>query len=251
MLKIIVSPAKKMNVVDDYSFQITEPVMKEKTDKLYSILKKLDKETLKNLWNCSDKLVDQNFERLHTYEPGKNMTPALLAYEGIQYQYMAPQVFADREWEYVSSHLRILSGLYGVLRPTDGVIPYRLEMQTRLQADGAKDLYHFWNTMLYDGLCNDNASEPLTLINLASGEYSKAVLPYMKENDTCITCIFAEEVNGKVKVKATMAKMARGEMVRFMAEHQIENVKDIQQFDRLDFSFRKDLSSENEYVFIR
>ena len=251
MLKIIISPAKKMNEADNYTFELTQPVFKEYTRQLYNILKELDKEELKSLWNCSDKLVDQNFERLHTYDPDSNLTPALLAYEGIQYQYMAPSVFSDKGWDYVSSHLCILSGLYGILRPTDGVIPYRLEMQTKLKTKDAKDLYQFWNSRLYEALTEGDSSGHTTIINLASGEYSKNILPYLKENDRCITCIFAEEINGKVKVKATLAKMARGEMVRFMAEHQIEDAEEIKNFDRMSFSFRSDLSSENEYVFIK
>lgn len=265
MIKIIISPAKKMNVIDEYDCELTRPVFSEDTKSLHSLLKSMPREELKKLWQCSDKLTDQNYKRLHGYELEKNLTPALIAYEGIQYQYMAPHIFSDAEWNYVSRHLRILSGFYGILRPTDGVIPYRLEMQAKLKTKAAKDLYQFWSDRLYTELCSQNESCPedsasrgsdntdaenLQILNLASAEYSKAILPYIQPPVSCVTCIFGELVNGKVKMKGTQAKMARGEMVRWMAENQIEKLSDIRSFDRLNYTYSEDFSSDSEYVFL-
>ena len=126
------------------------------------------------------------------------------------------------------------------LCPSDAVIPYRLEMQTKLETENATDLYHFWNNQLYQALyCKFEKDSPKELINLASAEYSKAVLPYLTEDVHCVTCVFGEFVQGKVKVKATLAKMARGEMVRWMAEHQIQTAEDLKQFTGLGFCFRR------------
>ena len=213
MLKIVISPAKKMNITDEFPCNATVPVFSDRADVLHGILKNKNIQELKTLWKCSDKLAEQNYQRLHAFSPDQAVTPALLAYEGIQYQHIAPSVFTDAQWHYVNVHLRILSGFYGILKPTDKVIPYRLEMQAKLEAAKKNDLYEYWSDTLYQSLLAEGMTE---LVNLASAEYSKAILPY--KNIRCITCIFGEEVNGKIKVKGTQAKIARGEMVRWMAD---------------------------------
>lgn len=251
MIKIIISPAKKMNIIDEYDCTLTHPVFMEETRLIQSMLKEMAREDLKKLWQCSDKLADLNYERLHTYNLNKNLTPALIAYEGIQYQYMAPHIFSDAQWNYVSEHLRILSGFYGILAPTDGVIPYRLEMQAKLKTDDKKDLYQFWENKIYDKLVQDTDASDLQILNLASAEYSKAVLPYIAPPVSCVTCVFGEETNGKVKVKGTQAKMARGEMVRWMAENQVTKITGVREFDRLGYAFSKDLSNDSEYIFLK
>lgn len=251
MIKIIISPAKKMNIIDEYDCTLTQPVFMEETRLIQSMLKEMAREDLKKLWQCSDKLADLNYERLHTYNLNKNLTLALIAYEGIQYQYMAPHIFSDAQWNYVSEHLRILSGFYGILAPTDGVIPYRLEMQAKLKTDDKKDLYQFWENKIYDKLVQDTDASDLQILNLASAEYSKAVLPYIAPPVSCVTCVFGEETNGKVKVKGTQAKMARGEMVRWMAENQVKKITGVREFDRLGYAFSKDLSNDSEYIFLK
>ena len=175
-----------------------------------------------------------------------NLTGAVIAYEGIQYQYMAPQVFTERQWEYIKGHLRILSGLYGLLGPQDGVIPYRLEMQAKLQIGEHKDLYSFWGDRLYRELTREDR----TILNLASKEYSKAIEKYLEKDVRYITCIFGEHIQGKIKVKATKAKMARGEMVRWLSENQIEEPEEIKNFHSLNYAFREEYSSEREFVFL-
>ena len=248
MLKIVISPAKKMNITDEFPCNATVPVFSDRADVLHGILKNKNIQELKTLWKCSDKLAEQNYQRLHAFSPDQAVTPALLAYEGIQYQHIAPSVFTDAQWHYVNVHLRILSGFYGILKPTDKVIPYRLEMQTKLETENATDLYHFWNNQLYQALyCKFEKDSPKELINLASAEYSKAILPY--KNIRCITCIFGEEVNGKIKVKGTQAKIARGEMVRWMADQKIESVSDIREFKELGYRFSPSHSTEDTYTF--
>lgn len=146
------------------------------------------------------------------------MTPALISYDGIQYTYMAPAIFEDGQHEYVKDHLRILSGFYGVLKPMDGVVPYRLEMQAKATVAGNKDLYEFWGNTLYIEVIDESR----TIINLASKEYSKCIGKYLQPKGHYVTCVFGELDDGKVVQKGVYAKMARGEMVRFMSSMLIE-----------------------------
>ena len=114
MLKIVISPAKKMNITDEFPCNATVPVFSDRADVLHGILKNKNIQELKTLWKCSDKLAEQSYQRLHAFSPDQAVTPALLAYEGIQYQHIAPSVFTDAQWHYVNVHLRILSGFYGI-----------------------------------------------------------------------------------------------------------------------------------------
>ncbi len=248
MLKIIISPAKKMVINEDHDTDLSAPVYLEKTKYLYEQLKNMTLEELKSLWRCSDKLVSQNHERLHTYDPEKYLTPALFSYEGIQYQHIAARVLDSTSLDYVSSHLRILSGLYGILKPFDGVIPYRLEMQNLLNTKQIRDLYTFWSDSIYQELIAEDTTH---IVNLASTEYSKSVLPFVTSAVTFVTCTFGEEINGKIKVKGTNAKIARGEMVRYLAENNIEDIEGIKHFDYLGYKFNPSYSSEKELVFLQ
>ena len=147
-MRIIISPAKKMNADTDSLAWHDLPAFLPKTEEILHCLRGMTAEELKKLWKCNDQIAALNLERLASMELEKRLTPAVLAYEGIQYRYMAPGVFTERELDYVQEHLRILSGFYGVLRPFDGVTPYRLEMQAKLKVADAKDLYAFWGDTL-------------------------------------------------------------------------------------------------------
>jgi len=245
-MRIIISPAKKMNVDTD-SFPYRDlPAFLQKTQELARILQSMSDMELKKLWKCNDQIADLNIRRLQNMDLHNRLTPALLAYEGIQYQYMAPGVFTERAIRYVQEHLRILSGFYGILKPFDGVTPYRLEMQAKLRAGECRDLYAYWG----DSLANALLNETDCIINLASKEYSVCISRYLPENIRFITCVFGEEKDGKVIEKGTMCKMARGEMVRYMAENQIENPEQIKSFDRMNYRFDAARSDEKKFVFI-
>ena len=248
MLKIIISPAKKMNVTDEFPCTPSTPIFQDKAEFLHEQLRNMSLEDLKKLWGCSDKLALQNYERLQSYAVKAAVTPALLAYEGIQYQHIAPAVFSDTQWDYANDHLRILSGFYGMLKPTDTVIPYRLEMQAKLKSEQGKDLYSFWGSLLYDQLiCEQTTS----IVNLASAEYSKTILPYIQsEQMHCVTCTFGELINGQVKVKGTQAKIARGEMVRWMASKNVTEFPELKDFNELGYTFSTEHSSVENYVFL-
>ena len=156
--------------------------------------------------------------------------------------------FSEEEFNYIKSHLKILSGFYGVLNPFDGVVPYRLEMQAKLKVENSKNLYEFWGDSLYKEL----RKESNVILNLASKEYSKCIEKYLSEDDVFITCIFGElKEDGKIKVKATEAKMARGLMVRYMASNNITDIEDIKKFADLSFKYSAEHSTDKEFVFIK
>ena len=246
-MKIIISPAKTMNVdTDSMEVMGVAPFM-EQTEQLKSWLQSLSWDEVKSLWKCNDKLTDLNYERFQTMDLAKNLTPAILSYEGIQYQYMAPSVMEYSQYDYIQKHVRILSGFYGLLAPFDGVVPYRLEMQAKVKVNQCKDLYDFWGDRIYQKL----VEEDHVILNLASKEYSKAIEPYLQKEDTYVTCVFGQLKEGKVVQKATMAKMARGEMVNFLASIKANTLEDVKKFDRLEYEYQEELSSEREYVFIK
>lgn len=246
-MKIIISPAKKMTNECAYITEMSIPVFIEKTNKLKEYLKSLSYEELKKLLVCNDEIANLNYERYQKMDVFSNVTPALLSYEGIQYKYMAPDIFEEAYFAYVNKHLRIVSGFYGILKPMDGVVPYRLEMQAKLNTDFCKNVYDYWKDALYKEL----TKEDNVILNLASDEYSKAIIKYVGKKDRVISCSFGELIDGKVKEKGVYVKMARGEMVRFMAENNVEEIEEIKKFSRLGFTYREELSNENHYVFIR
>lgn len=248
-MKIIISPAKKMNVDRDSYEVVGMPCFLADTKILMREIKKLSFAEAKALWRCNDKLAELNFQRFARMDPEKCLTPAIISYEGLQYQHMAPGVFTDKALSYVQEHLRILSGFYGVLKPFDGVVPYRLEMQAGLSVEGKKDLYAFWGEKLYRKLMEDN--EDGVILNLASKEYSCAVEPYVKPSCRFITVSFEEEADGKRRQKGTLAKMARGEMVRFLAENGIEDLDGIKEFAEAGYRFREEISDGKNYVFVK
>lgn len=244
-MKIIISPAKKMNVNTDFLPVSGLPRFLEDTRVLCNAVKSLHYSDAKALWACNDKLAELNFKRFADMDLERNLTPAVVSYEGLQYQHMAPMVFTDEGMKYIDSHLRILSGFYGVLSPFDGVTPYRLEMQAKLPVSGKKDLYEFWGDRLYKAVRDEDP----VIINLASKEYSQAVERYLAPGDRFVTCVFGELKDGKLRQKATPAKMARGEMVRFMAENCVTDVEQLKKFRFLEFRYREERSSGNELVF--
>ena len=244
-MKIIISPAKKM-IVDTDTFPVFQmPVFLEKTEKLKQAVQKLSYEEAKELWKCNDKLAQMNYTRFQEMELERNLTPAVLAYEGLQYQHIAPKVLTDQALQYLQGHLRILSGFYGMLSPFDGVVPYRLEMQAKLAVEKSHNLYEFWGREIYQAL----QDEDHFIINLASKEYSMAVQPYLQPEDRFVTVEVGELRDGKLKQKGTFAKMARGEMVRFMAEKQVTSLESLKEFHELGLVFVPELSNDKKMSF--
>lgn len=247
VIRIIISPAKKMNIDTD-SFAVEAlPQFLAETERLKKAMQAMPDQELQALWKCNDAIAKLNIERLRNMELRRNLTPAILAYEGIQYQYMAPGVMETGQLAYLREHLRILPGFYGLLRPFDGVTPYRLEMQAKLSVDGAKDLYAFWGGRLAEQL----AMETDCVLNLASKEYSRAVEAHLPPSVRFLTCTFGEWKDGKVIEKGTVCKMARGQMVRWLAENRIEKPDNIRAFTDLEYRFDLGLSDKDHFVFTK
>jgi cytoplasmic iron level regulating protein YaaA (DUF328/UPF0246 family) len=244
-MKIIISPAKKMREDPD-AFPITDmPQFLDQAQVLLKELRGYTYEELKKLLACNDQLTGLNFRRYETMDLRKNLTPALFAYKGIQYQYMAPEVFTDDQYEYLQAHLRILSGFYGLLRPLDGIVSYRLEMQAKPAFCGS--LYDFWGRSLGEELSRDND----LIINLASKEYSRCVQMGLSTEVRWVTVYFGEVIGGKFKEKGTQCKMARGAMVRYMAENQVETVDGLLEFSGLGYRFDPARSTEQDLYFLK
>lgn len=237
---------------------------------------------LQALWGVSVKLLAENIERLHAFAPimdarglddpalARLVAPAIFSYVGIQYQNMAPGVLDERALAWLQEHLWILSGLYGCARPFDAVQPYRLEMGAKLAVGDAKNLYAFWGDALACAVCGDpcavrpsahreagDATRPevppagdpdrgsACIVNLASVEYAKAVLPHLADHIPIVTCVFSSSLrNGKPVQKSTESKAARGTMVRWMAEMGAEGPDDLKRFD-MGFRFAPELSNES------
>ncbi|WP_196605899.1 peroxide stress protein YaaA [Pectinatus haikarae] len=246
-MKIIISPAKKMNTATDDFLPAGLPVFIAETAKLLDILKTMDYTAVKKLWHCSDAIATMNYERLQTMDLYRNLTPAVLAYEGIQYMHMAPGIFEYSQLEYIKKHLYILSGFYGLLRSFDGIVPYRLEMQARFPAMPFKNLYSFWNDKISSVLCSDKE----LILNLASKEYSRVVTDHLPSSARFLTCTFGEMKADRVVEKGTMCKIARGEMVRWLAENKVADFQSIKEFAIFGYSYNNMYSTENNFVFIR
>ena len=246
-MRLIISPAKKMRTDLEAMEPAGLPRFIDDAQELLDWMRARTPAELKALWDCNDAIASQNLERVATMDLRRGLTPAGLAYDGIQYQYMAPAVFEEGMFDYVREHLRILSGFYGVLGAMDGVVPYRLEMQAKAAVGGAHDLYGFWGPRIHDAVVE---GDPV-VVNLASKEYSKCVEDYLAPGETFVTCVFGELQGEKVVQKGTYAKMARGEMVRFAAEIAATEPAQLKAFDRMGYALDEARSDDLTYVFVK
>jgi len=243
-MRIIFSPAKQMRDMSMLPYAQL-PAMLERSALLLDTMREMSPLDLQQLWGCSDKLVKENLARLEGMKLRENLSPSLFAYEGIAYKYLSPETLSDKALSYLNRNLRILSGFYGILRPDDGVCAYRLEMQARLKTENAKDLYSFWG----ESLCNELRDGSGVVINLASKEYSVCIERHLKKNESFINCVFAELSGTKLVQKGVYAKMARGEMLRFLAENTVESPSEMREFNSLGFGFDASRSDDKNYVF--
>lgn len=241
-MKIIISPAKKMiNTSDDFLPEST-PVFLNDAQILLDELQSYTRSDLKEVLKCNDQLLELNRDRFQTMNLKRNLSCALMSYVGLQYQHMGSQLFSLDELEYLQDHLRILSGFYGILKPMDGIVCYRLEMQAKLKEF---DLYSFWNSKIAEELCK----EEKLILNLASKEYAQAIKPYLKEDVHIVDVDFVTEKNGKLVTKATEAKMARGSMVRYCAVHRVTSIAQLHNFNEYGYCFVPELSNEHKLTF--
>lgn len=253
-MKILLSPAKTL----DYESKLpttraTQPMFLEEAAVINKKLESKSKKELSELMNISDKLAALNFERYKNFElpfTKSNARPAVYAYAGDVYDGLDAYTIDTKHLDKLQESLRILTGMYGILRPLDLIQPYRLEMGTKLTVNGSKDLYEFWKTKLTEELDSELKENEL-LINLASVEYSKAI-DEKKLKTAVISPVFKDFKNGKLKVISFYAKKARGSMARFVVENNVEQKEELLAFDVDGYSYSENhTENENRPTFIR
>lgn len=252
---MVVSPAKALD--ESTAVQTdkhTQAEMLSQAKTLAKEMKELGPNDLGELMSISEKLSDLNYERFQEWTtpfPKDKAKQAAWLFKGDVYQGLDAYSLDEKQIEYTQNHLRILSGLYGLLKPLDDMLPYRLEMGTKFKNSKGKDLYEFWGSKITE-LLNKHLEESgsKTLVNLASNEYFKAVKK--KElNGRIVTPVFKDWKSGKYKIISFYAKKARGLMARYAADNQVENAEDLKYFDYEDYKFNPEISSETEWVFTR
>lgn len=241
-MKIIISPAKTMCEEEWYT-DVCEPVFYREANELLKQLKTYTREELYEVLKCNDTLLELNYKRFQGMNDVRGVSAAIHSYIGLQYQHIASNVLEDEYMNYLNAHLRIISGFYGLLKANDGIRPYRLEMKSRLKSCS---LYDYWGSKIHDELYKEGDA----VLNLASKEYSVCIEKYLKDREKFITVDFKELVNGKWKMKATQAKMARGDMVRYIAENKIEDIEKVKRFN-IGYTYNEELSNETHWVFVR
>ncbi len=252
---VLLSPAKTLDYETPPNTSIqTEPRFMDNSAELIKELKKLSAPQVASLMKLSDKLGELNHHRFQTWrkKPAeKNIRQALLAFKGDVYVGLQAETFKVSDFKFAQKNLRILSGLYGLLRPLDTIQAYRLEMGTKFQTNTAKDLYGFWGDSLTEQLNQDiKSSRAEAVINLASVEYAKVIKPKLLDKPI-ISPVFKEEKNGQLKIISFFAKKARGTMAAYIIKNRLNAPEDILTFDEDGYRYEKSLSSEKAPVFVR
>ena len=250
----VISPAKNLNENQTAPIAAySQPDLLADAAVLMDELRRLAPQDIAKLMHVSDKIALLNAERNAAWQPPftpENAKQAVYLFNGDVYEGLAAESLPPVGVDYLQAHLRILSGLYGLLRPLDLIQPYRLEMGTALANPRGKNLYEFWGDTIAEALNRALAEQQTdTLINLASQEYFKSVSGKLKAR--LITPVFKDEKNGQYKVISFYAKRARGLMVRYAAEQQISEPEELKAFDLEGYAYNAAASNEKEWVFLR
>lgn len=252
---IVVSPAKTLDFESPLvTEKHTQPDFISQASQLITVCKKLKPSDIASLMKVSDKIASLNVARFaqwsKTFTP-ENSRQAILAFKGDVYAGLEAEQFSDVDFDYAQQHFRMLSGLYGLLKPLDLMQPYRLEMGTKLENKKGTNLYHFWGESITKKINKDmqeNGDD--LLINLASNEYFKAVKPKLVKGKV-ITPVFKDQKNGQYKVISFFAKKARGMMAKYLIQNQISTVEGLKEFDMAGYYYVAEESTETELVFKR
>jgi uncharacterized protein len=254
MMKIIISPAKKLNFdKEDYLATPTSIEFGAEAEKLIGKLKKLKPKAISDLMKLSPALADLNYERYHKWALPFNqeeIKAAAFAFDGEVYSGLNIRDFSKEDLVHCQNQLMILSGLYGILKPMDEILPYRLEMGTSLKySKTINNLYQFWGDKLTKRL-QSNLNTKDVLVNLASEEYAKSI-DFKKIKNTCVTPVFKEQSGDQFKIVMVYAKQARGLMTQFIIKNQIKTISELKSFDIAGYSYNENLSEEDKIVFTR
>ncbi len=252
---MVISPAKTLDYTSPLATEdFTQPRFLDQSSQLIEILRQLSPNELADLMKLSDKLAGLNVARFTEWQPDFNLDnarQAILAFKGDVYTGLDAESLSAEDFQYAQQHLRILSGLYGVLRPLDLMQPYRLEMGTKLDNAAGRNLYEFWGEQITESL-NQCLVEHNTdvLLNLASNEYFKAVKPKQLKA-TLINVDFKDLKNGQYKIISFYAKKARGMMARYVIEHKIDSVAALRNFNTQGYYYSAEQSKPEHLVFLR
>lgn len=250
----VISPAKTLDFDTPPTTQKhSQPRFLSHSQELIDTLRQMNTADIASLMKLSDKLAGLNVARYETWQTPfslDNAKQAVLAFQGDVYTGLDAETLDEKQLTFAQKHLRILSGLYGVLKPLDLIQPYRLEMGTKLDNAKGKDLYAFWGSDIRESLQAEDAMQDEVLINLASNEYFKAV-EAKKLKTRIITPVFKDWKNGQYKMISFYAKKARGMMSRYIIEHELQDPDRIKDFDTDGYRFSADMSKKDEWVFIR
>lgn len=246
-MKIIISPAKKLNKnAKPRNVPMSFQFLTQAQD-LINQLKKLSVLQIKELMNTSDNLSQLNYTRIQNWCVKSNSTfKAIELFDGAVYEAMNISKFNQDDHVFAQNHLRILSGLYGILKPQDCILPYRLEMGTKFKNRAGDNLYSYWGDLLYNHICQELQDD--FMINLASDEYSKS-LKINNLKSKIITPVFKDFKNGKLKVISFFAKKARGLMCNFIIKNRIINIDDLKLFSAADYKFH--MQDNDQLIFTR
>jgi|TARA_B110000902_G_scaffold265966_1_gene351971 cytoplasmic iron level regulating protein YaaA (DUF328/UPF0246 family) len=252
-MKIIISPAKSLDFESKVPTNLyTQPRFLEQSEKLNRKLKTISKNKLSDLMKISDDLASLNYERNQTWKTPfstKNAKQAIYAFTGEVFRGIDVNSLENEKLPILQESLRILSGLYGLLKPLDLMQPYRLEMGTKLKVGSTENLYKFWDNTVAKAL-NEELKDDELLINLASSEYFK-VIPKKVLKVPMITPVFKDYKNGEYKIVMTYAKKARGLMVRYIIDHNVKTIEELKGFNTDRYRFSEEMSSESELIFTR
>ena len=252
MLLIILSPAKRLNFEKKVNIEKTIPFFLNESQDLINNLLSLKKSDISSLMKLSPSLSELNYNRYKKWDinhNNKNSYPAISCFEGDVYKNINIECMTSKKLNFLQKHVRILSGLYGLLKPFDLIQPYRLEMGTKLINSNGNNLYKFWGNKINEYL-KDDLNENTILVNLASNEYYKSINS-KNINNKIITPVFLDEKKGKFKVVSFFAKRARGSMVEYITKNKLDKIEKLRDFTGLGYTFDKSRSSESEYVYCR
>lgn len=229
-----------------YSGTSELPHFVEQTKLIAEQLQQLSIDEIQKMMKVNEKIATENYHRYQTFEVDALGTPALLAYHGLQYKSMCPDHFTEDEMLFAAENIRILSGLYGILKPTMSIYPYRLEMLTKINIGEVGNLYEFWRPSLNQYFSENND----IFINLASKEYSKVIPEQYKEAGKYITCTFLVKKGENDRVESTASKIARGKMVSYVVKNRFTQPEQLKNFSEDGFAFCQERSNEGEYVYV-